>query len=694
MNTRNRTFGYAFAVLCTAIAAGLALVAQPFLRQTVLAAFLAALIVVARYAGTGPAILALLLSGIVADGVFIPPEGALGFRSPADTAPLVILVLLGALIVFVSHRARRDEWQLRVQAAELMEQAVELEQQMESTQSLQIELELTNEQLESANRELERNREFLEQAQRSASLGSWEWDIAVDEVTWSDELYRIYGFEPRSVAVTFETFTEFLHPDDRETVVRTVQESLRSQAAFSLDYRIVRQDGVVRWLEGRGRVICDESGKPVRMVGSGQDITERRRAAEAQRFLAEAGETLGSSLDYAHTLSTVANLAVRELADWCSIAIGDSSGRYENIAVAHRNPDRVKWAEEWTKAHPPRYDAPTGTPNVLRTGKPEVYPRIPPEMLRAAVESDEELRALETLGLYSAMTVPMIARGRTLGVITFISAESRREFNSDDLWLAQRLAGRAAFAVDNARLYEEARQLQEVAEQANRAKMDFLAAMSHEFRTPLNAIAGYAQLLELGVHGELTTDQREFLERLQRSQRHLLGLVEEVLSFARIEAGTVRYDLTEVTLKDLVARATEMTAPQMRSKQLDFALEAGDGEIRVCADAARVEQILINLLSNAVKFTEDGGRITVGCRQDDGEVVVSVADTGIGIPGDQLEAVFEPFAQLPHAGSKRSSGVGLGLAISRDLARAMGGDITVVSAVGTGSTFTLRLPAA
>ncbi|HUF65677.1 MAG TPA: ATP-binding protein [Gemmatimonadaceae bacterium] len=694
MKIQNLVFRYVFAAACTAIATGITVMAQPFLRQTVLAVFLASLILVAWYGGRGPAILALVASAVVADVLFIPPEGALGFRSPADAVPLVVLLLLGSLIAFVSHRARSNEWQLRVQAAELMEQAVELEQQMESTQTLQLELELINDQMESANRELERSREFLEQAQRSARLGSWEWDIGSDEVTWSDELFRIYGLEPRSAPVTFDTFTEFLHPDDREMVTRTLQASLKSREAFRFDHRIVLHDGTVRWLDGRGRVICDGSGKPIRLVGSGQDITERRRAAEAQRFLAEAGATLGASLDYTATLGTVANLAVRELADWCSIAIGDSSGRYENIAVAHRNPERVKWAEEWTKAHPPRYDAPSGTSNVLRTGEPEVYSRIPPEMLRAAVESEEELRALETLGLYSAMAVPMKARGRTLGVITFISAESRREFTSDDLWLAQRLAGRAAFAVDNARLYEEARQAQQLAEQANRAKMDFLAAMSHEFRTPLNAIAGYAQLLELGVHGELSGDQRKFLERLQRSQRHLLGLVEEVLSFARIESGIVRYDVSEVTVGEIVARATEMALPQMQAKRLDFVSEPENAELRVLADGNRVEQILVNLLSNAVKFTEDGGSITVVCGQEDGQVVVTVTDTGIGIPTDKLETVFEPFAQLPHAGSRRSSGVGLGLAISRDLARAMGGDITVVSTVGAGSAFTLKLPGA
>jgi PAS domain S-box-containing protein len=338
LNFQSRAFRYGFAVVFTLLAAWITFLAEPLLRQTVLAVFLASIVIVASYTGIGPALVALALSVIIADFLVIPPEGPLGFQSGIDAVPLIVLLMLGALIAFVSHRAWRNERQLRVQTAELMEQAVELEQQMESTQALQIELEITNDQLESANRDLEHSREFLEQAQRSARLGSWEWDIATNEVTWSDELFRVYGHEPGGVEVSFETFLGFVHPDDREMVGRTVQDALTSHAPFRFDHRIILADGTIRWLEGRGHVVLDDTGSPVRMVGSGQDITARRRAAEAQRFLAEAGEKLGSSLDYSTTLAAVANLAVRELADWCSIAVGDSTGRYENIAVAHREP--------------------------------------------------------------------------------------------------------------------------------------------------------------------------------------------------------------------------------------------------------------------------------------------------------------------------------------------------------------------
>jgi PAS domain S-box-containing protein len=683
---------YVFSVAVMAAAILLTLAVKPLLQQTVLALYLAALIITAWYAGVRPSIVALLLAVVATDLWIIQPFGTVVIGSLWDAIPLVVLIGMGLLIIAISSRARSSEDALRVHATELAEQAAELEQQMESTQALQVELELANDQLEGANRALEVNREFLEEAQRTAHLGSWDWDIRNNVVSWSDELYRLYGMEPGSQPVSFETYLAAVHPDDREMVALQVRRALEDHQLYVFDHRALNPDGSVRWIEGRGRVVLDDSGTPVRMVGSGQDVTARRRASDAQRFLAEAGQILSSDLDYRLTLKNIADLAVRHVADWCAIAIGDETGRHENIAVAHRDPARVKWAEEWAMIHPPRFDNPTGVSNVLRTRRSELHPSITPELLAQSGASNEELRVIRELGLRSVMVVPMVARDRIVGAITFISAESAREFTRDDLWLAERLAGRAALAIDNARLFEEARDARDTAEQANRAKMDFLAAMSHEFRTPLNAIAGYAQLLEIGLYGELTPDQREVLGRLQRSQHHLLGLVEQVLGFARVEAGKLELQRAEVVVNEVIAHAAEMMTPQLQAKSLEFVCEFDDPSVRVWADEERLQQILVNLLTNAVKFTGSGGHIRINCEVERESVCISVADTGVGIPPDKLETVFEPFAQLPQPREKRSSGVGLGLAIARDLARAMGGDLTAASAVGKGSVFSLTLP--
>ena len=232
------------------------------------------------------------------------------------------------------------------------------------------------------------------------------------------------------------------------------------------------------------------------------------------------------------------------------------------------------------------------------------------------------------------------------------------------------------------------------AESGNRAKSDFLAAMSHELRTPLNAIGGYAQLLEMEIHGPLTDEQRDALKRLGRSQAHLMGLINDVLNFARVDAGQVHYRIDDVDTADAVRGAELLVAPQMRAKGMTFDRAGCESNVLVRADAERLQQILLNLLGNAIKFTPSGGRISVSCEARDEMVDIRVADTGRGIPEDKHAAIFEPFVQAERALNRPNEGVGLGLTISRDLARGMGGDITVASAPGEGATFTLTLPRA
>ena len=242
---------------------------------------------------------------------------------------------------------------------------------------------------------------------------------------------------------------------------------------------------------------------------------------------------------------------------------------------------------------------------------------------------------------------------------------------------------------------EDERQARADAEAANRAKGDFLAQMSHELRTPLNAIGGYAELIEMGVRGPVTPEQRADLERIRRSQRHLLGLINGVLTYAKVDAGVVQYVDEDVSLDEVLATCEALTAPQMRAKQLRFVRADCAPTLMARADSEKVLQVVLNLLANAVNFTEPGGNITVSCgADDDAHVILTVSDTGVGIANDQVERVFQPFVQVDAVLTRTHEGTGLGLAISRDLARGMGGDLTVRSALGVGSTFTFTLPRA
>ena len=274
----------------------------------------------------------------------------------------------------------------------------------------------------------------------------------------------------------------------------------------------------------------------------------------------------------------------------------------------------------------------------------------------------------------------------------------RRVFSGIIRDVSQQIAAEAALSASNEELRQAAEresQLRHEAEAANLAKSDFLAVMSHELRTPLNAIGGYAELIALGVHGPVTAEQLEDLRRVKQSQRHLLGLINQVLNYTRVETGSLRYDPTDVPVREAVAAAEALVVPQMTEHGLTYDdLECAE-ELVVRADADKMQQILLNLLTNAIKFTDRGGHIRLACSTTaDRHVAISVIDTGVGIAPEKLESVFEPFVQVDQRLTRANQGVGLGLAISRDLARGMDGDLSAVSTPGAGSTFTLTLPAA
>jgi len=319
---------------------------------------------------------------------------------------------------------------------------------------------------------------------------------------------------------------------------------------------------------------------------------------------------------------------------------------------------------------------------VRETGEPWVG-REAPVTLQRAPGAPMEVRYLDMV--FQALTE---ADGTRSGVIVHgsdITAQvlARRE--------VEHLLG------ESERARAEAEAARRDAESANRSKSEFLAIMSHELRTPLNAIGGYTELIELGIRGPVTSEQRSDLARIQQSQRHLLGLINGVLNYARVEAGAVSYDVVNVSLDEILTTCEALIAPQVRARHLTLAYTPAAG-VRVRADPDKVQQIVLNLLSNAVKFTESGGSISLGCAPaGDGAsafVQVEVTDTGIGISPDQLARVFEPFVQVDAKLTRTREGTGLGLAISRDLARGMGGDLEARSTLGEGSTFTLTLPRA
>ncbi|HEU4452805.1 MAG TPA: ATP-binding protein, partial [Longimicrobium sp.] len=456
--------------------------------------------------------------------------------------------------------------------------------------------------------------------------------------------------------------------------------------AMGLSFREGREVGPEEhgYLMSIGRQ-CAQAVRRARLYEA--EAAARREAQRAERrvaFLAEASGVLGAALDYEGNLAAAARLAVPFLCDFCMVDVVDGDGVLRRLAHAHAEPEGEAILGR-TVAYYARATTPGGSLlEVMLQDEPRVLDEVTEEWLAAAARSPEHLEDMRRMGARSMMVVPLRARGASFGVMTFVSTAEGRRYAADDLVLAQELARRAASAVDNARLYEDA-------QEANRAKAGFLATMSHELRTPLNPILGYADLLDLEVAGPLAEAQRQQLRRIQAGARHLLHLIEEILAFSRLEAGREEVHWQETDLGELVREAAALVEPMAGAKGLGFAVRTGDGLEMAETDPGKVRQILLNLLSNAVKFT-DAGEVALTAEAEDGGVVIRVRDTGIGIHPGQAERIFEPFSQVEQAPSRRAEGTGLGLTVSRQLARLLGGEVEVESAIGVGSTFTVRLP--
>jgi PAS domain S-box-containing protein len=412
---------------------------------------------------------------------------------------------------------------------------------------------------------------------------------------------------------------------------------------------------------------------------------EAEELADRQSFLAEAGRMLAASLDTEDTLRMIAHLAVPRIADWATISLVDDDGVLQQLEVAHADPEKLRFAKKLQLEYPPDPNQDAGQFRVQRTGRSEVYHEIPDSLIEQSARDAEHLRLLRELKLRSAMVVPMKHHDQVLGVISFIRAESKRKnYDEHDLEFAESLAARAALALSNARLYR-------VAQEANRTKTDFLAVMSHELRTPLTAIFGYTELLQTGVGGPVTEPQKNQLERIHASASHLLSIIEEILSYARAEAGRVELHASQARLSDVVAESLAMVKPEAERKGLALEFRISD-DFNLRIDHPKLRQILVNLLNNAVKFTESGYvRISADADRP-GYFRVVVEDTGPGIDAAHFDRIFEPFRQLQPSMTRTSGGTGLGLAVSRRFAELMGGTLTVESELGRGSRFTVRLP--
>jgi PAS domain S-box-containing protein len=475
-----------------------------------------------------------------------------------------------------------------------------------------------------------------------------------------------------------------VHPGPHDTpLAQILREAMASGRQASGE---AYSTSIGSWIEYR--VYPTEEGLSVVF----RDVTERRRHDERLRLLAEASTVLASSLDYETTLSNIAELAVPALASSCVIDLVGDDGRLERVATVFDSGELSRLVGEMRRRNPITAETRHPALQVLASGETIFFPEISETDLRAVVDDRPDSLALaRRLNPTSCVFVALRARGRTLGVISLSTAGSRRRFDEQDRALIEDIAQRVAMAVDNARLHEAERRARAEAEAANQAKSDFLAIMSHELRTPLTAVVGYTELLSDEVVGPVNETQRDHLTRVRASSEHLLMLIEDILSFARIEAGRELVRIEDFGLAALLEQASVIIRPLAEKKSLEFTLAGGNARAVMRSDPQKVRQIIINLLANAVKFTTKGS-VRLSARVYDDRVAFEVADTGPGIAREHLDRVFDAFWQVDQRMTRKSGGTGLGLSVARQLARLLGGDVSVRSTIGEGSVFTVDLP--
>lgn len=485
----------------------------------------------------------------------------------------------------------------------------------------------------------------------------------------------------------------FVHPDEVEAVSAARATGLQTGAAYEVETRIRRFDHTYRWHLSRVMPLKNQAGRILCWYGTATDIHDLKQVEAGQRFLSESSSILAASLDYSTTLTNLAQLAVPFLADFCFFDQIGADGKLQRVAWHHVDPtQQAKFAQ--IQQFVPALDCENHpVAKALRSGTASFVPRVTDEWLQAITTSAEHLQFMRQWQPHSWITVPLLVQQRKLGALTFCLTSSERQYSQGDLQLAEELAHRAALALDNAQLYQQA-------QDANRIKDEFLAVLSHELRSPLNPILGWSKLLQL-KHQDKALLMRG-LETIERNAKLQTQLIEDLLDVARILRGKLSLNIHPVDLKSTIEAAMETVRLAADAKAIQISTSFEPVGL-VSGDSGRLQQVIWNLLSNAIKFTPANGQIQVQLERVRGVLPASsslssyaqitVTDTGKGINPEFLPYIFDYFRQADSSTTRNFGGLGLGLAIVRHIVELHGGTVEAASpGEGQGATFIVRLP--
>ncbi len=567
--------------------------------------------------------------------------------------------------------------------------------------ALQSRQEETEQAAESLRESEQRMRTLLESVPVGISISTPEGNVPEVNPT----LWKLFGYSSREEFIKVPAAALYVDPEDRRRVIVLLEKGL----ARNIEMQFRRKDGTVFWAAFTSNVLKTAKGG-TQFINALQDITERKQAEERQRFLDEASRILVGSLDYETTLTTIANLVVSRIADWCSVYLIGDNGELQQVALTHVDSEKIKWAKEFQRRSASGPNQNTGVMQVIQSGQATLIPEITDEMLTTLVQDGELRQIVRELGLSAAMTVPLTVHGQTLGAVSFVAAKLGRRYTSDDLELATELARRAAIAVDNARLYREAQRLNDELEQrvvertaqleaSNKELEAFSYSVSHDLRAPLRAVDGFSRILLEEHAPQLAPEAQRYLQLVRNNTLQMGRLIDDLLTFARLS----RQPLQKQTVApvDLMRQCWQ----ELHSEQEGRRVEISIGDLPTCqADPALLKQVWINLLANALKFTRkrEVARIEVGSIpisdprlqiadfqsevSDTGsKIVYFVCDNGVGFEMQYADKLFGVFQRLHRA--SEYEGTGVGLAIVQRIIHRHGGRVWAEAQVDRGAKF-------
>lgn len=479
-------------------------------------------------------------------------------------------------------------------------------------------------------------------------------------------------------------WTRLMHPDDVAPTMSRWRHALATGEPAQFEHRFRRADGVYRWHLGRAEAVRDAEGKVSMWIGSNTDIDDQKAAEAEQRLLADVSTRLLAAPAHGNSVRDIARAAVPALADLCLLDEIETNGEARQVEVVFADEDKQHALAALAKAFVVHPGGPTAQARALASGTPLLLADIGDAELAGIAHDDEAARFLRAVGVKSMMVVPLAARGRKLGVLTFVMAESDRRYTAIELRRAQDIAHLAALAIDNARLFEQARR-------ATRARDDLLAVVAHDLRNPLGAITMVAtQALAMPADADRRKSGRKGLEMVKRAADRMNRLIGDLVDVGRIESGHLALEVQRVCVGSLVQEVVELYRRSADEKALHLKSFAPCEPLEISGDRDRIVQVFGNLVGNAVKFTE-AGTITIRAERRAEELVCSVQDSGPGIPESEIPHLFDRYWQ---ATKTARLGTGLGLSIAQSLVQAHGGRVWAESVVGSGSTFFFALPLA